>query len=180
MDINVHWNQRTLKFCRFCLRPFWKWRPFARDFFFGQNILPTLFNIYAKSCGNPFGSFRYKWGKRFWHMYTIKPSYYYYYYSSSSSSRRVIVRPNSQRLMIRSLLSFTGRWLPISRGAMRSWNFQNGRRCHRNREHMSKSFTSLISETAKGVKIGSSVSENLVGQLHGEKKKRKSNNNNNN
>ena len=85
------------------------------------------------------------------HPNTIKPSYYYYYYSSSSSSRRVIVRPNSQRLMIRSLLSFTGRWLPISRGAMRSWNFQNGRRCHRNREHMSKSFTSLISETAKGI-----------------------------
>ena len=71
MDINVHWNQRTLKFCRFCLRPFWKWRPFARDFFFGQNILPTLFNIYAKSCGNPFGSFRYKWGQRFWHMFII-------------------------------------------------------------------------------------------------------------
>jgi hypothetical protein len=30
------------------------------------------------------------------------------------------------------------------------------------------------------VKIGSSVSENLVGQVHGEKKKRKNNNNNNN
>jgi hypothetical protein len=29
-------------------------------FYFGQNILPTLLNIYAKSCGNPFGSFRYK------------------------------------------------------------------------------------------------------------------------
>ena len=24
---------------------------------FGQNILPTLLNIYAKSCGNPFGGF---------------------------------------------------------------------------------------------------------------------------
>ena len=54
------------------------------------------------------------------------------------------------RLMIRSLLSFTGRWIPISRGAIRSWNFQNGRRCHGNREHMSKSLTSLISEAAKG------------------------------
>ena len=38
---------------------------------FGQNILPTLFNIYAKSCGNPLGSFRYKWGQRFWHMFII-------------------------------------------------------------------------------------------------------------
>ena len=32
---------------------------FALDFL-GQNILPALLNIYAKSCGNPFGSFRYK------------------------------------------------------------------------------------------------------------------------
>ena len=38
-----------------------------RDFF-GQNILPTLLIIYAKSCGNPFGSFRFKWGQRFWHI----------------------------------------------------------------------------------------------------------------
>ena len=59
------------------------------------------------------------WCPEFWyggclHPNTIKPSYYYYYYYSSSfSSRRVIVRPNSQRLMIRSLLSFTGRWIPI-------------------------------------------------------------------
>ena len=75
----------------------------------------------------------------------------YYYYSSSSSSRRELVRPISQRLMIRSLLNFTGRWIPISRSAIRSWNFQNGRRCHGNREHMSQSLTSLISETAKGI-----------------------------
>jgi hypothetical protein len=59
------------------LRPFGKWRPFARDcghfengihslaILFGQNILPTLLNIYAKFCGNPFGGFRYKWGQRF-------------------------------------------------------------------------------------------------------------------
>jgi hypothetical protein len=71
-----------------------------------------------------------------------------YYYYSSSSSRRELVRPNSQRLMFRSLLNFTGRWILISRGAIRSWNFQNGRRWHGNREHMSKSLTSLISETA--------------------------------
>jgi hypothetical protein len=24
LNINFHWNQRTLKFCRFCWRPFWK------------------------------------------------------------------------------------------------------------------------------------------------------------
>jgi hypothetical protein len=41
------------------------------QFFFGQNILPTLFNIYAKSCGNPFGSFRYKWGQQFWDTFTV-------------------------------------------------------------------------------------------------------------
>ena len=93
------------------------------------------------------------WGLLRLHPNTIKPSYYYYYYycSSSSSSRRELVRPNSQRLMIRSLLNFPGRWIPISRGAIGSWNFQNGRRCHGNREHMSKSLTSLISETAKGI-----------------------------
>ena len=85
------------------------------------------------------------WGLLCLHPNTIKPSYYYY--SSSSSSRRELVQPNSQRLMIWSLLNFTGRWIPISRGAIRSWNFQNGRRCHGNREHMSKSMTSLISET---------------------------------
>ena len=51
------------------------------------------------------------------HSNTIKPSYYYYYYYyyydyyyySSSFSRCELVRPNSQRLMIRSLLNFTGR-----------------------------------------------------------------------
>ena len=32
-------------------------------FFFNQNILPTLLNIYAKFCGNPFGDFRYKRGQ---------------------------------------------------------------------------------------------------------------------
>ena len=31
-----------------------------RSRFFCQNILSTLLNISAKSCGNPFGSFRYK------------------------------------------------------------------------------------------------------------------------
>jgi hypothetical protein len=32
-----------------------------------------------------------------------------------------------------------------------SWNFQNGRRCLAKREGMSKSLTSLISETAQGI-----------------------------
>jgi hypothetical protein len=85
----------------------------------------------------------------------------YYYYCSSSSSRRELVRPISQRLMIRSLLNFTGRWIPISRSAIRSWNFQNGRRCHGNHERMSKSLTPLISETAKGIstKLGIYIKE---------------------
>jgi hypothetical protein len=48
---------------------------------------------------------------------------------------------------------------PISRGAIRSWNFQNGRRWHGNREHMSKYLTSIISETAKRIstKLGISI-----------------------
>jgi hypothetical protein len=50
------------------------------------------------------------WGLLCLHPNKIKPRYYYY--SSSSSFRRELVRPNSQRLMIRSLLSFTGRWIP--------------------------------------------------------------------
>ena len=57
------------------------------------------------------------------HPSTIKPSYYYY---SSSSSHCDFVRPNSRRLMIRSLLNFTGTWISISRGAFKFWNFQNG------------------------------------------------------
>jgi hypothetical protein len=73
LDINFHWNQRTLKFCRFCRRPLWKWRPFSLDFF----------------------------------------------WVSSSSFSSEFVRPNSQRLMIRSLLSFTGMWIPKSRGVSR-------------------------------------------------------------
>jgi hypothetical protein len=65
------------------------------------------------------------WGLLCLHPNTIKPSYYYYYYSSSSL--RDFIRPNSLRLMIRSLLNFTERWIPISRGALKSWYFQNGR-----------------------------------------------------
>ena len=42
--------------------------------------------------------------------------YYYYYYYSSSSSLNELVRPNSQKLMIRSLLNFTGRWIPSQEG----------------------------------------------------------------
>jgi hypothetical protein len=53
------------------------------------------------------------WGLLCLHTNTIKPSYYYYYYYySSSSSSNELVRPNSQRLMIRSLLNYTGRWIP--------------------------------------------------------------------
>ena len=91
-----------------------------------------------------------RFGRHHNHQIIIISCYYYYYYSSSSS-RCELVRPNSQRLMIRSLLNFTGRWISISRGALRSWNFQNGRRCHEKREHISKSLTSLISETAEGI-----------------------------
>jgi hypothetical protein len=47
------------------ISPQTKFGDLCSGFFFGQNILPTLFNIYAKSCGNPFGSFRYKCGQRF-------------------------------------------------------------------------------------------------------------------
>ena len=89
----------------------------------------------------------------------------YYYYYSSSSSRCELVRPNSQRLIILSLPNFTGRWIPISRGAIRSWNFGNGRRCHGNREHMSKSLTSLISETAKGFPQDLSYILSRVGRI---------------
>jgi hypothetical protein len=103
------------------------------------------------------------------HPNTIKPSYYYYY---SSSSRRDFVRPNSQRLMIRSLINFTGKWIPISRGAFKSWNFQNGRRCHGNRERMSKYLTSLISETAKGFPQDLAYILSRVGRIFWRKKSR--------
>ena len=90
LDINFHWNRRPLTICRFCWRPFWKrWHrkndpecnfhhyqsishfKITLDINMGENILPTLLNINAKSCGNPFGSFRYKWGQKFWHMFTV-------------------------------------------------------------------------------------------------------------
>jgi hypothetical protein len=60
--------------------------------------------------------------------FSLKSENYYY---SSSSSRCDFIRPISQRLIIWSLLNFTGRWIPISRGAFRSWNFQNGHHCHK-------------------------------------------------
>ena len=91
------------------------------------------------------------WGLLCLHPNTIKSSYYYYYYYSSSSSRCELVRPNSQRLIIRSLLIFTGRWDPHLKRCQQVLEFSKGRRCHMNREHMSKSLTSLISETAKGI-----------------------------
>jgi hypothetical protein len=50
IEIREHWNFADFR------RLFSKWRLFALKFF-GQNILPTLFNIYAKSCGNPFWQF---------------------------------------------------------------------------------------------------------------------------
>jgi hypothetical protein len=63
------------------IREHWNWPDFVgghfensgirSGFFLGQNILPALLNIYAKSCGNPFGSFRYKWDQLFWHMFTV-------------------------------------------------------------------------------------------------------------
>ena len=89
------------------------------------------------------------WGVLFLHPNTIKPSYYHYYYSSSSSYRRELVWPNSQRMMIRSLPNFTGKWIPISRGAFRSWNFQNDRRCHGNREPMSNLWPHLYRKPPK-------------------------------
>ena len=48
LDINFHWNQRTLKFCRFCRRPLWKWRPFSLDFFWVK-IFYQLYLIYMPS-----------------------------------------------------------------------------------------------------------------------------------
>ena len=105
------------------------------------------------------------WGLLCLHPNTIEPSYYYY---SSSSSRRDFVRTNSQRLMIRSLLNFTERW--ISRGAFRSWNFQNGRRCHGNRERMSKSLTSFISETPEGLPQNLTYILRRVGRIFRQKK----------
>ena len=80
------------------------------------HIFSSMFyNPYAKSCRNPFGGFRYKWGQRFWHTFTVS---------------------------IATLL----RW-----GSTFLWSL---------------------------VKIGSSVSENLVGQVHSEKKRNNNNNNN--
>jgi hypothetical protein len=54
------------------------------------------------------------WGLLCLHPNTIKPSYYfyYYYYYYSSSSPNEFIQPNPQRLMIRSLLNFTERWIP--------------------------------------------------------------------
>jgi hypothetical protein len=50
------------------------------------------------------------WGLLCLHPNTIQSSYYYY--NNSSSSRSDFVRPNSQRLIIRYLIDFTGRWIP--------------------------------------------------------------------
>jgi hypothetical protein len=107
------------------------------------------------------------WGLLCLHPNTIRPNYYYYY---SSSSRRDFFRPNSQRLTIWSLLIFTGRWITITRGAFKYWNFQNGRRCHGNRERMSKPLTPLISETAKGFPQDLAYILSRVGRIFWQKK----------
>ena len=73
----------------------------------------------ASTCPNP--EMGVVWGLCL-HPNTIKPCYYY-----SSSSRCDFIRPNSQRLMIRSLLNFTGRWISISTVALKTLNFQNSR-----------------------------------------------------
>jgi hypothetical protein len=48
--------------------------------------------------------------------------------------------------MIRSLLNFTGRWISISRGAFKSWNFQNGR-------HFKKATNIKIKKIVKNSKM---------------------------
>ena len=109
------------------------------------------------------------WGLLCLNANTTKPRYYY---SPSSSSRRELVWPNSQGLMIRSLLNFTGRWIIISRGALRSWNFQNGRCCHGNREHMSKFWPHLYRKLPKGFPQDLAYILNRVGRIFWQKKSR--------
>jgi hypothetical protein len=122
LHINCYWNKRTLKFCLFCRRPFWKWRSFTRDFFFVR-IFYQAYLIYMLSLAEiPL------WGQRFWHVHG--------FHSNSGHLE------NSKTWM--HLLSWGSTFL---------WSL---------------------------VKIGSSFSENLVGQVHSEKKKKRNNNNNNN
>ena len=62
------------------------------------------------------------WGLLCLHAHRIKPIYYY----SSSSSPNDLVRPNSQRLMIRSLLNFTGRWKSKMVAKIQKSSYLNG------------------------------------------------------
>jgi hypothetical protein len=124
LDINVHWNQRTLKFRRFCRRPFWKWRPFARDFFLVRIFYqPSLI---------------------------FMPSFVEIPLAVSDISE-------VEDFDIRSRFPWQRR--PF-------WKFQDWM-------HLLRCGSTFLWSL---VKIGSLVSENLVGQAHSEKRK---NNNNN-
>ena len=77
------------------------WRPpNTKILRFGQNWFPSrlwcckLISTVWEPCYDPSD-------------HIISCYYYYYYYSSSTSSRCDFVRPNSRRLMIRSILNFT-------------------------------------------------------------------------
>ena len=94
----------------------WQWSDFNENWYLGVFWNEELVGALNSDMGVV-------WELLCLHPSTIKPSYYYY---SSSSSHCDFVRPNSRRLMIRSLLNFTGTWISISRGAFKFWNFQNG------------------------------------------------------
>jgi hypothetical protein len=66
--------------------------------------------------------------------------------SSLQNNRRYQFSLESENIEILPILSAA-----ILKMAAIRMQFSNGRRFHGNREHMSKSFTSLISETAEGI-----------------------------
>jgi hypothetical protein len=118
-------------------------------------------NWYLGLFWRPLTIWRFCW-QPFWKWWPRKndPECKFHHYQSIPDFK-ITLDINFHWNMIRPLLIFTGRWIPISRGAFRSSNFQNGRRCHGNRERISKSLTSLISETAKGIstKLGIYIKE---------------------
>ena len=116
-----------MKFCRFCRRSFWKWRPFARDFFFRIFYQQSL--IYMQS-------------------FVEIPL-------AVSDISEV------EDFDIRSRFPWQRR--PF-------WKFQDWM-------HLLRCGSTFLWSL---VKIGSLISENLVGQAHSEKKKKKKRNNNNN
>ena len=166
LDINFHWKQRTLKFCRFCRWPFSKWWPLECNFHHYQSIphfkITLDINFHWNRRTLKFCRFfRRPFGRDFlWSEYSTHTTFIY---MPSLVEIPLAVSDKSEVKDFDILSRFPWQRWPL-------WKFQD---LNAPLEMGSTFLWSLV-------KIGSSVSDNLVGQVHSEEKKNNNNKNNNN